>query len=273
MQSANADPSLFRPSRVVTLLTDFGVSEPYVGIMKGVILSRSPTARLIDLSHQVPPFQSALAGFWLARCWKYFPVGTVHLAVVDPGVGTERKMVVLEVGGHAFVAPDNGLLDAVFHSAPGGRYRAFQTDDVRHLLPVGISNTFHGRDIFAPLVAEIIEGRQSVGELGKPKSAPTASPVSPLGSGRIVGIDHFGNLISDIPAEALAGLNCPMVQFRDLRIPLHTSYGHAPQGSLLALINSWGTVEIAEAQGNAQRSLRAAPGEGVAVIDTGDKPS
>jgi len=259
---------LFRASGVVTLLTDFGLSEPYVGIMKGVILGRCPTAQIIDLTHQVPSFQSGLAGFWLARSWPYFPAGTVHLAVVDPGVGTERGMVVLAAGGQAFVAPDNGLLEPVFRSAADAYWRSFRVGDVAHLLPPVVSHTFHGRDIFAPLVAEITTGRQSIGSLGEPKTAPMSAPSSAPGMGRIIGVDHFGNLITDIPAECLATLKAPVVRFRGRLIPVYQSYGYAPQGELLGLVNSWGTVEIAEAQGNAQRSLQAIPGEVVAVVES-----
>jgi hypothetical protein len=258
----------FRASGVVTLLTDFGLSEPYVGIMKGVILGRCPTAQVIDLTHQVPPFQPRLAGFWLARSWRYFPAGTVHLAVVDPGVGTERGMVVLAAGGQVFVAPDNGLLEPVFRSAAEAHWRSFRVSDVAHLPQSVVSHTFHGRDIFAPLVAEITAGRQSIESLGEPKAAPVPAPSMRPGTGRIIGVDHFGNLITDIPAECLATLNAPSVLFRGQLIPVYQSYGYAPQGELLGLINSWGTVEIAEAQGSAQRSLQAIPGEVVAVVES-----
>jgi len=268
MQSQTTTLDPFRPNKLVTLLTDFGLSEPYVGIMKGVILSRCPAARCIDLTHDVPPYQTGLAGFWLARSWRYFPSGTLHLAVVDPGVGTERAMIVLEADGHAFVAPDNGLLEPVFHSATQARWCVFHIDDVRHVAPAGISNTFHGRDIFAPLVAEMIEGRISISVLGQPKPSPVARPLSMPNQGCIIGIDHFGNLISDIPAVSLERLIEPVVLFRGQSIPLQQSYGYAPAGSLLGLVNSWGTVEIALAQGNAGRTLQAKIGESLAVADS-----
>jgi S-adenosylmethionine hydrolase len=271
MQSHNVSAATsFRPSGVITLLSDFGLTEPYVGIMKGVILSRCPTARLIDLTHQVLPLQFGIAGFWLARCWSYFPEGTLHLAVVDPGVGTERGMVVLAGGGHAFIAPDNGLLDPVFRSLPDARWQSFQIADVLHLLAAVPGHTFHGRDIFAPLVAEIVAGRLSIFDLGSPKQPPLTDACLSRGVGKIIGIDHFGNLISDITSDQLAGLKSPVVQFRGQRIPVYKSYGFAPVGTLLALSNSWGTLEIAEAQGSAQRTLQAQPGEAIAVMESAD---
>jgi S-adenosyl-L-methionine hydrolase (adenosine-forming) len=268
MEQGSSESAPFCASGVITLTTDFGLSEPYVGIMKGVILARCPTARLIDLTHQVPPFQPGLAGFWLARSWQHFAVGTLHLAVVDPGVGTDREMVLLEAGGQVFVAPDNGLLDPVFRSAADSRWRTFGVADVSHLLPTKISHTFHGRDVFAPVAAEIGAGRLQVGDLGQARAAiPFAAPRRGR-EGQIVGADHFGNLVTDIPAEGLDGLIAPIVLFRGQRIAVCRSYGFAPAGELLGLVNSWGTLEIAVAQGNAQQALQATPGEGVAVIES-----
>jgi S-adenosyl-L-methionine hydrolase (adenosine-forming) len=268
----HAQVSTFNPSGIITLMTDFGLSEPYAAIMKGVILTRCPTAQLIDLTHQVPPFQTGLAGFWLARSWQYFPVGTVHLAVVDPGVGTERGMVILETGGQVFVAPDNDLLEPVFRSASHSSWRTFSIDDLAHLGLHGVSHTFHGRDIFSPLVAEIITGSLNIESLGQPKSPPSALRETRCNEGRIIGADHFGNLITDIPAAAVLALTAPVVLFRGRRLPIHKTYGNVPAGELLALINSWGTVEIAEAQGNAQRTLAAMPGELVAISESSHAP-
>lgn len=269
MENETLEGAAFRANGVITLTTDFGMSEPYVGIMKGVILARCPSSHLVDLTHQVPPFQPGLAGFWLARAWQHFAPGTLHLAVVDPGVGTDRAMVLLELGGQVFVAPDNGLLDPVFRSATGARWRTFGRADVVHILPPEVSHTFHGRDVFAPIVAEIAARRLGISNLGQIR-AVAPPPASPIGSreGRIVGADHFGNLVTDIPAECLNGLITPVVLFRGQRIALHPSYGFVPAGTVLGLVNSWGTVEIAMAQGNVQQALQAAPGEAVAVAES-----
>lgn len=268
MENETSKTSSFRANGVITLTTDFGLSEPYVGIMKGVILTRCPHSRLIDLTHQVPRFQPGLAGFWLARTWQHFAPGSLHLAVVDPGVGTDRAMVLLELGGQVFVAPDNGLLDPVFRSAVGAHWRTFGVTDVAPILPAEVSHTFHGRDVFAPVVAEIAAGRLGIANLGQIKAAAPPASGGRGCEGRIVGADHFGNLVTDIPAECLTGLIRPVVLFRGQRIAVHRSYGFVPAGTVLGLANSWGTVEIAVAQGNAQQVLEAAPGEAVAVAES-----
>ncbi len=257
----------FKANGLITLTTDFGLSDPYVGVMKGVILARYPTARLVDLTHQIPAFQPVLAGFWLARVWPHFPAGTVHLAVVDPGVGTARGMVLLCAAGQVFVAPDNGLLDPVFRSAPHPEWRVFQVSDLRHLKLPTPSHTFHGRDIFAPLIAEISAGRQAAEALGRYIEHPSGALPQPLGHGQIVCADHYGNLITDIAAGCLAHFKHPVLRFRTRDLPLYTSYGFAPPGELLGLVNSWGTLEIALAQGSAQQLLQAVSGEVVTVAE------
>lgn len=260
--------SPFSANGVITLTTDFGLTDPYVGVMKGVILARHPAAQLLDLTHHIPAFQPDVAGFWLARTWRYFPVGTVHLAVVDPGVGTERAMVLLETGGHVFVAPDNGLLDRVFQSASQSQWRTFHLTDLAHLQLPMPSRTFHGRDIFAPLVAEIAANRQRpelLGSVGKPASIADKLII---GAGQIVCADHYGNLITDIEADCLAEFKQPVLLICGLPIALYPSYGFAAKGELIGLVNSWGTLEIAEAHGNAQQRLQAHAGEPVRVVES-----
>jgi hypothetical protein len=153
------------PCGVITLTTDFGHKGPFVATMKGVLLARFPGARVIDLTHETSVHFPAEAGFWLERAYRYFPGGTLHVAVVDPGVGTERDIIVVVRGGHAFFAPDNGLLagiadapDAAVHRLDGSRLARFGID--------AVSATFHGRDIFAPIAAEIAAGRIPPEEIG-----------------------------------------------------------------------------------------------------------
>ena len=156
----------FAASGVVTLTTDFGLEDPFVGIMKGRLATRFPAVRIIDLTHEIPAHWPAEAGFWLARSYRYFPTGSVHVAVVDPGVGSEREIAALQADGHLFLAPDNGLLAPVVESVPGAVARHVA---VGVLVRLGIdapSATFHGRDIFAPLAAELAAGRLDPGELG-----------------------------------------------------------------------------------------------------------
>lgn len=257
----------FSANGLITLTTDFGLSDPYVGVMKGVILARHPAARLVDLTHQVPAYQPGLAGFWLTRVWRYFPAGTVHLAIVDPGVGTARAMALLEMAGQVFVAPDNGLLDALLRETPQAQMRRFEIQDLARLQLSVPSRTFHGRDIFAPLVAEIAAGRQSPTGLGRaPERRVVSAPAS--GRGQIVCADHYGNLLTDIPADGLSSLQNPCLRFREQHLQIRPSYGFAAPGELLGVVNSWGTLEIAQCQGNAQQSLQAIPGEAVWLVES-----
>jgi S-adenosylmethionine hydrolase len=257
----------FTANGIITLTTDFGLSDPYAGIMKGVMLARHPLARLVDLTHQVPVFQPRLAGFWLARAWRYFPAGTVHLAVVDPGVGTERAMILMEAAGQVFVAPDNGLLNEVARLAPSGQWRSFTLSDLAHLQLPAPSQTFNGRDIFAPLVAEISANRFPPNQLGQLSDPPLRQVTTSREAGHIIAIDHFGNLITDIDAEHLQQFARPAIQFRGRLIPLHPTYGRAQAGQLLAVVNSWGTLEIALAQGSAALLLAASVGEAVRLVE------
>lgn len=267
--SASTPHSTFTPNGIVTLTSDFGSSEPYVGLMKGVILSRCPQARLIDLTHQIPVYRSSAAGLWLARSWQYFPTGTVHLAVVDPGVGTERGMVLLRQGGQVFVAPDNGLLDTVAVGAADAHWFRIEPERLQAILPPRPSRTFHGRDIFAPLVAELAAGRLQPEQVGaalrrEPKTSIGQGSATEL-TGQIVVIDHFGNLITDIDAAAVERLVNPTVHFREQTFVLQPTYGAVAAGRVLALINSFGVIELAQAQGSAQQLFAADYGETVVV--------
>ncbi|MGC8793227.1 MAG: SAM hydrolase/SAM-dependent halogenase family protein, partial [Bryobacteraceae bacterium] len=148
---------------IITLTTDFGLADPYVGIVKGVILGLAPGARLVDISHDVNPFEIAEAGFLIWQSWRYFPKGTVHMVVVDPGVGTLRRPIVAEAGGHYFLAPDNGVLSMIYEEQPH-KVRAITAE--RYFLKP-LSRTFHGRDIFAPVAARLSRGLAPA-RLGKP---------------------------------------------------------------------------------------------------------
>src|SRR6184192_2383923 len=189
-------------SGIITLTTDYGLRDPFVGIVTGQILARFREARVVNLTHDITPFQLDEAGFWLSRAWREFPSGTVHVAVVDPGVGTARDILLLSAAGHLFLAPDNGLLDRVCHSM---RVEHCHRVDLQRLAAFDIhprSNTFHGRDLFAPIAAELAAGRAQPSDLG------AASLISALqqpdrhpGRGSVVVIDRFGNLITDLTAQ------------------------------------------------------------------------
>ncbi|MDH3860759.1 MAG: SAM-dependent chlorinase/fluorinase, partial [Gammaproteobacteria bacterium] len=148
-----------QPSGVITITTDFGHKGPFAAVMKGVILGHFPAARIIDLAHDIPAQWPPEAGFWVSRSYQWFPEGTVHLAIVDPGVGTERDILLAECDGHVFMAPDNGLLAQLFESCAKPRIYKLDNSKLDSLNLPAPSATFHGRDIFAPIAAELAAGR------------------------------------------------------------------------------------------------------------------
>lgn len=228
------------PSGIVTILTDFGLTEPFVGVMKGVMSGIDPGLRFIDLCHGIPAHDVRAGAFWLARALSWFAPGTTHLCVVDPGVGTARRALVAECRGQYFVAPDNGLLAPVFAGATPAIYSA--------PVPDTASRTFHGRDVFAPLAAKVASGRAAPSSLGVATTEfeRLASPSLAVASdgslsGRIVVVDHFGNLMSDLnPGD---GLLRGRVRIGSQWYPLVSSYQDA-NGGVAALVNSWGVIEV-----------------------------
>ena len=265
-------------SGVITITTDFGHQGPFVGVMKGRILTRFPAARIVDLTHEIVVHWPAEAGFWLARAYAYFPEGTVHVAVVDPGVGTARSIVALRAGGHYFLAPDNGLLAPVLGRAGDPVIVRVGTAELAHLGIQRPSATFHGRDIFAPLAAELAAGRVRLEDLGEPVSSlvpswvddPTVETRSV--SGVVITIDHFGNLISNIDATLIERFRLPLVHAGNHSFPLLRTYGDTRPGEYLALVNSFGVVEIARAEQSAAEGLGLSRGAPVSVRDRTDQP-
>lgn len=230
----------------VALLTDFGTADPYVGIVKGVILSRT-RATIVDLSHEVRPHDPAHAAFLLRQAIPYFPKRTIFVCVVDPGVGGGREIVCVAAGAHLFLAPDNGLLSFL-------KPRSIHAVTRTALKPV--SATFHGRDIFAPAAAHLARGG-APSALGPRRTRLKSLPHRP---GAVVSIDRFGNVITDVtgrPREVRIGR-------RRIRRFVRT-YAEAPRGELVALVGSAGTLEIALREGRAQDRLRARIGDRVRV--------
>jgi S-adenosyl-L-methionine hydrolase (adenosine-forming) len=259
---------------LITLLTDFGLRDAYVGIMKGVILSLNPHIRLVDLSHDLPP-QDVLAGaFVLQSAWRYFPLGTIHLAVVDPGVGSRRRAVAASCGEHFFIGPDNGLFSLVF--AEQAPLSAVSLENPQYFLS-DVSATFHGRDIFAPVAAHLSLGTPLTA-LGPPLLDPVVLdfPSSEFRDeevyGSIIYSDHFGNLISNIHFSALQFWlqgRPASLRLNGHPIPyLGRTYSDVPPGALLAAAGSHGYLEIACRQGSAAQVLDAAPGARVQVFAT-----
>lgn len=258
-------------TRIVTLTTDFGLQDHYVGAMKGVILGIAPDVRLVDISHQIPP-QDVMAGAWVARnAARYFPEGTVHLVVVDPGVGTRRKPVALEWGGQLFTGPDNGLFSLI---ADQGPYRACRLTN-RSYWREQVSNTFHGRDIFAPVAAALANG-VSLESLGEPvehlETYRWARPIADRAGiqGWIIHIDRFGNLVSNIPETMIR----EVVENRSVKIYvgntiLHEmvpSYAFVEEGDPAAVIGSSGMLEIAVNKGDAGELLGVQKGAQISIV-------
>ena len=262
-----------QPSGVITLTTDFGLSDPFVGVMKGVILSRFPAARIVDLTHDIVAHWPAEAGFWLQRSFEYFPPGTVHVAVVDPGVGTSRRLLAVEARGHLLLAPDNGLLAGIAEAIPEARFIRLSAAVLSKLDLHRISATFHGRDIFAPIAAELASGRLTAQELGSVTTEIVPSWLDPVVvsrndvSGVIVTVDHFGNLLTNIDASLLTSFVEPHVYAGHQVMPLKRTYAEAKPGEFLALINSFGVLEIACAQGHAADKIGLSRGAPVSVRD------
>jgi S-adenosylmethionine hydrolase len=258
---------------VITLTTDFGLDAPFVGIMKGVILARLPQARIIDLTHQIEPYWPAEAGFWLARAYGWFARGTVHVAVVDPGVGTARGILGAAAAGHVFLAPDNGLLAPLLAAHPQALVVRLGEGVSTRLGVTQVSSTFHGRDLFCPAAAELAAGRCTLTDLGEPVTAWAASAVGPPSTagaqidGVVIAIDRYGNLISNIDAALLTGLDSPLVWAAGRALRLARTYGDVARGELLALINSSGVVEVAVREGSAAAVLGMARGAPVTVQD------
>jgi S-adenosylmethionine hydrolase len=233
---------------IITLLTDFGTADGYVAEMKGVILSHAPEAQLVDLSHELPPQDVEAGRLAVARYWRRFPPGTVHLVVVDPGVGSGRASLVVASDERALVGPDNGVLSPALLAA-GARAVALR-------VPPGAAPTFHGRDVFAPAAAAIATGT-SPDDLGTPAPDPivrrTVEPRrQPDGAiaGEVITIDRFGNAVTN-----LVGLRGGTLEIAGRPLPLLRTYADAAPGTPAAVCGSTGLIEIAVRDGSAAREL------------------
>lgn len=261
----------FVPNGLITLTTDFGLRDPFVGCMKGVVATLAPEARVIDLSHDIPPQDVDAAGFWLSHSFRYFPEGTVHVAVVDPGVGSDRRLLLVAVAGHCLLAPDNGLL-APLLDLPDAR-ATFVTPEVEGRYSLGNrSNTFHGRDVFAPLGAALATGRLSPEQAGEEAQIPVSGGLLPVimsagqVQGQVIVIDRFGNLITNIDASLLGAHTELEVWAGGQRLAFRKTYAEAQPGEVFWLVNSFNVVEIACCDGSAESLLEMRKGEIVQVV-------
>lgn len=247
---------------VITLLTDFGTTDSYVAEVKGALLRRAPTAPLVDVTHDVPPGDIRAAQVILGRTWHRFPPGTVHLCVVDPGVGGARAALALAAHGHAFVGPDNGLFTELLADATA----------VALPIPRDAAPTFHGRDVFAPAAAALATGTplDRLGPAVEPRGhlpLPPCRREGPRTVGEVLLVDRFGNLLTNIPAMAGS------VTVADRAIgPVRRAFADVARGDLVAYVGSGGTIEVAVRDGSAAQRLGAGRGAVVRVAGPDTSP-
>jgi S-adenosylmethionine hydrolase len=266
---------------LVTLTTDFGIGDGTVGMMKGVILGINPDASIVDLTHNLPPQAIHPAAYVLRRAYQYFPPGTIHVVVVDPGVGTDRRPIALQAPHVSFVAPDNGALTYVLdHLQAGGHpLRLLHLDDPTYWLPQ-VSNVFHGRDIFAPVAAHLSLGT-SIEDLGSPIDDPVRLPAPHLSrqpgkiTGQVMYVDHFGNLLTNIPAPHLSSLgNSVTTSVGRTQIRgLSPTFAQGAPGKPIAYIDSSGHLAIAAVNASARDLLESHVGDQVEVTSQHPTPS
>ena len=259
-------------TRVITLLTDFGTEDYFVGAMKGVILTRSPQAVIVDITHAIPPQDVQAGAFMLSAVYADFPAGSIHLAVVDPGVGSDRRPILVEAADYLFVGPDNGLFSIVLDRNPDAQ--------VRHLINAQYflqnrSSTFHGRDIFAPVAAALAEGVPPA-DLGPVLLDPVRTGFAESKTladgtlaGRVMHVDHFGNCVTNLPSDNLQPLLttrsfCLHVSGCEIRRLLRSySEAAADPGTPFVIAGSAGFLEISICCSSAARELTIAVGEPV----------
>lgn len=257
----------------ITLLSDFGISDEYVAVIKGVIAQINPASKIIDITHKIPPQNIAAARFCLMNAYGYFPLGTVHMAVVDPGVGGKRRAVAVELKKGFLVAPDNGLIGGVL--SQDTVIRAVELTNPEYWLTSQPSSTFHGRDIFAPVGAHLASGvsLQSLGREINPDSLidldlPQCNRKDDdTVMGCIQYIDSFGNLVTNIPQNLLEEKNSN-IEIKGNIINVRQTYSDVKPGELIALVGSHGWMEIAVNSGNAQLKLDVKLGDKVEMFPT-----
>ena len=248
---------------IITLLSDFGLCDSYVAEMKAVLLKGCPAARLVDVTHLIPP-QDVLAGsIALERALRSFTKGTVHLAVVDPGVGTERRILAVKVHGQIVICPDNGLITWTWHRLPAP-HSVFEIT----WRPSSSSATFHGRDVMAPVAARLAAGGRfgAFARLWKRPVLLDVAPANDLKAAQFIHIDHFGNATANVPAELLAAYPNATLKLVGTTIgPIRRTYADVPVGKPLALIGSSGLLEIAVRNGSAAKSLNLKVGQRLTI--------
>jgi S-adenosyl-L-methionine hydrolase (adenosine-forming) len=256
----------------LTLTTDFGLSDHFVGTMKGVILGICPGAQIVDISHDVTPFEIGEGAYMIAQAYRYFPKKTVHVVVVDPGVGTARRPVLMEAAGQYFVAPDNGVLGMVLAREEGAKFRIIS--NAKYFLPQ-VSSTFHGRDIFAPVAAHLAKGipparmGKRIEDYMKPGFDKPMREGKRTWMGRILRIDRFGNVITNFHADEFGDLALRSFQFALGPVTVSVAarnYAESGPGELFAIRGSSGYYEVSMSQGSAAKKIGCETGAAVELM-------
>ena len=259
------------PRAVITLLTDFGTSDYFVAAMKGVMLTINPSVSFVDITHEIPPQDIESAAFTLLTCYRDFPGGTIHLAVVDPGVGSARRPIVVRAGAQCFVGPDNGLFSYVYDREPA--VEVFHITATEHFRQEP-STTFHGRDVFAPVAAGLstgidpqVFGRRIANPIRLAPLSPAADEAGKL-RGRIIHIDHFGNCITNFSRAELPETNSVSLHVNGKVVKTFRQFFSDERGSQEELFAIWGSagfLELAVNRGSAAEALSAKRGDEVIV--------
>ncbi len=256
-------------SKLIALLTDFGTKDYFVGAMKGVILSINPHVRIVDITHDIEPQNIAAARFNLRACYRNFPPQTIFVAVVDPGVGSARKAILVETDDYFFIAPDNGLLSFIYNE--NEKYRVYELTD-EHFFAEKLSATFHGRDIFAPVAAHLSNGTAASSFGGQTKNYIHLPEIKPQRlsateiEAEIIYADCFGNLVTNLtdgdlpPSFALRAGELTITQRRKY-------FAEAEKGEIFVIFGSTGFLEIVVFQDSAQKILKAQIGQKIVVTN------
>lgn len=260
---------LSAPIRQISILTDFGLQDIYVGVMKGVIDKIAPNCKVVDLCHHIPPGETKVAALMLSAALPYFSPKTLHLCVIDPGVGSSRRIIYVSSPLGHFLAPDNGVLSPIFES--GQPFRCWSVTNTEFMLP-NTSNTFHGRDIFAPIAAHLAQGIPAA-KMGQEIIDPLQDRIAhpqlkgAMIEGEVIYIDGFGNVCTNIPARFSHALKSASVPQSNMTFhgPCSTSYSHMNPGEALIIVNSFDYIELAINRGDAAAKYKVQRGHKVVV--------
>ena len=256
---------------IITLTTDFGLSDHYVGTMKGVILARCSNAVIVDINHDVPAFSILTGAFSISQAARFFPPGTIHVVVIDPGVGTSRRPILVEAGNQSFIAPDNGVLALILQQHRAATVREITN---RALWLESPSDTFHGRDVFAPVAASLAGGLAKPDQVGPMlqgyetlRDLQATRIEAGITQGLVLNIDHFGNVVTNFPSYTWSDTSTITAKGKEVK-RFYRTFGEAPAGELFMYHGSSGYLEIGMNQQSAARALGVSLGEKITLRDT-----